>query len=139
MQETSSLHPPLLNNAERENLSNSCLVSGRHSTCQAVKELDVQLSIQDEAADKKALLLLKQLEKARNNKAALRKTRNELAAAMAASVARVSGANPVTDRPVQGEKILKHIFSSQQWDENCVDETGFCELQTHVPRLLFLR
>ena len=53
-------------------------------------QLDVQLSLQDENAKKKA----KQLEKARKNKAVLRKTRNELAAAMAASIARVEGANP---------------------------------------------
>ena len=57
-------------------------------------QLDVQLSLQDENAKKKA----KQLEKARKNKAVLRKTRNELAAAMAASIARVEGANPEAER-----------------------------------------
>ena len=55
--------------------------------------MGVQLSLQDENAEKKA----KQLEKARKNKAALRKTKNELAAAMVASIAQVEGANPEAD------------------------------------------
>jgi hypothetical protein len=60
--------------------------------------LDVLLSLQDENDAKKA----EQLEKARQNKAALRKTRIELAKAMAASIARVEGANPEAE-PAEAE------------------------------------
>ena len=52
------------------------------------RELDVRLSIRDESVDKRA----QKLTKARKAKEALKKTRTELAAALAASVARVTGA-----------------------------------------------